>query len=268
MTARFTIANQKGGVGKTITAITLGRRFADLGIRVLLVDADPQGSISTIVKLRPELYLNDFLFNKRRLADCVARPVPGLDILCSNRDTFEAEQRATGTIGRERIFENLFGPLEEDYDLVMIDVGPSLSLLQVCAMVYTRDYLVPISMDTLSVTGASGLFNTADNISEQLKVDCRCIGLLPTIVDHRYQNTDKVTRLIQVMSEHHKVPMLHGIRTDSTVSKANRNRQFIADCDPKSKCYEDYRVVTDQILQYYGLFASTGQEHAEAPQVA
>ena len=267
MTARFTIANQKGGVGKTITAITLARRFADLGVRVLLVDADPQGSISTIVKLRPDLYLNDFLFNKRRLADCVAKPVPNLDILASNRDTFEAEQRATGTIGRERIFENLFGPLEEDYDLVMIDVGPSLSLLQVCAMVYTRDYLVPISMDTLSVTGASGLFNTADNIAEQLKVDCRCIGLLPTIVDHRYQNTDKVTKLIQVMSEHHDVPMLHAIRTDSTVSKANRNRQFIVDTDPKCKCYEDYKTVANEISKYYGLI-TTGQENAEAPQVA
>ncbi len=161
---RLTIGNQRGGVGKTTTAVTLARLWAERGLRTLLVDADPQGSIGSILKIKPELYLNDFLWNKRRLADCVVQPIPKLDVLCSNRDTLEAEQRAIATIGRERIFENIFQPIEDQYDAVLIDVGPSLSLMQICAMVYTTDYLIPISMDALSVTGATAFFNTAEQL--------------------------------------------------------------------------------------------------------
>lgn len=262
---RLTIGNQRGGVGKTTTAITLARIWADRKIRTLLVDADPQGSIGTILKIKPELFLNDFLWNKRRLADCVITPVPKLDILCSNRDTLEAEQRAVATIGRERIFENIFRPVEENYDAVIVDVGPSLSLMQICAMVYTTDFLVPISMDALSVTGATGLFNTADQLRVQINKVCRCVGLLPTIVDHRYQNTEMVMKMMKMVGEHYNAPILQGIRTDSVVAKSIRTRQFIADIDPRSKCNEDYGVVSRQLLEFY----QVADNHAsETPQVA
>ena len=207
---RLTIGNQRGGVGKTTTAVTIARLWAERGLRTLLVDADPQGSIGSILRVKPELYLNDFLWNKRRLADCVIQPVENLDVLCSNRDTLEAEQRATGTIGRERIFENIFQPIEDNYDAVLIDIGPSLSLMQICAMVYTTEYVIPISMDALSVTGATAFFNTAQQLEVQIRKSCRCVGLLPTIVDHRYQNTEMVMKMIHLTSEHYKVPVLPG----------------------------------------------------------
>ena len=267
---RLTIGNQRGGVGKTTTAVTLARLWAEKkGIRTLLVDADPQGSIGTILRVKPELFLNDFLWNKRRLADCVVQPIPNLDVLCSNRDTLEAEQRAIGTIGRERIFENIFQPVEDQYGAVIIDIGPSLSLMQVCALVYTTDYLIPISMDALSVTGATAFFNTSQQIEVQLKKQCRCVGILPTIVDNRYQNTEMVSRMIALVSENYKVPVLHAIRTDSVVAKAIRMKQFIADLDPKSRCLEDYRVVSDQLLEIYGIAGNTeGTANGEAAQVA
>lgn len=249
---RLTIGNQRGGVGKTTTAVTLARLWAENGVRTLLVDADPQGSIGSILRVKPELYLNDFLWNKRRLADCVVQPLPNLDVLCSNRDTLEAEQRAIGTIGRERIFELLFQPVEENYGAVVIDIGPSLSLMQICAMVYTTDFLIPISMDALSVTGATAFFNTAEQLQVQIRKQCRCIGLLPTIVDNRYQNTEMVMRMIQLISENYKVPVLPSIRTDAVVARAIRLRQFIAEVDPKAKCLEDYRNVSENILRMYG----------------
>lgn len=262
---RLTIGNQRGGVGKTTTAITLARLWADGGLRTLLVDADPQGSIGSILRVKPELYLNDFLWNKRRLADCVVQPVPNLDILCSNRDTLEAEQRAIGTIGRERIFENLFQTVEENYDAILIDVGPSLSLMQICAMVYTTDYLIPISMDALSVTGATAFCNTAEQLHVQIRKSCRCIGLLPTIVDNRYQNTEVVSRMVDLVSQNYKVPVLSGIRTDAVVARSMRLRQFIADVDPKAKCLDDYREVSEYLLQLYGL---AGSDHAGEQQTA
>jgi chromosome partitioning protein len=263
---RLTIGNQRGGVGKTTTAVTIARLWAERGLRTLLVDADPQGSIGSILRVKPELYLNDFLWNKRRLADCVIQPVENLDVLCSNRDTLEAEQRATGTIGRERIFENIFQPIEDNYDAVLIDIGPSLSLMQICAMVYTTEYVIPISMDALSVTGATAFFNTAQQLEVQIRKSCRCVGLLPTIVDHRYQNTEMVMKMIHLTSEHYKVPVLPVIRTDAVVAKAIRQRQFIADVDPKAKCLEDYRQVSDQLLLAHGIQAgkatNAGEENA------
>jgi len=254
---RLTIGNQRGGVGKTTTAITLARLWAERGLRTLLVDADPQGSIGSVLRIRPELYLNDFLWNKRRLVDCVVQPVPNLDVLCSNRDTLEADQRATGTIGRERIFENIFEPIEDHYDAVLIDVGPSLSLMQICALVYTTDYLVPISMDALSVTGATAFFNTSYQLEVQLKKKCRCVGLLPTIVDHRYQNTEMVTKMIELISQNYSVEVLPSIRTDATVAKSIRLRQFIADVDARAKCLDDYREVSNRLLAIYGINGSS-----------
>jgi chromosome partitioning protein len=263
---RLTIGNQRGGVGKTTTAVTIARLWAERGLRTLLVDADAQGSIGSILRVKPEFYLNDFLWNKRRLSDCVTHPIERLDLLCSNRDTLEAEQRAIGTIGRERIFETLFQPVEDNYDAILIDIGPSLSLMQICAMVYTTDYLIPISMDALSVTGATAFFNTAEQLEIQIKKVCRCIGLLPTIVDHRYQNTEMVMKMIHLISENYKASVLPGIRTDSVVAKAIRQRQFIADVDPKAKCLEDYRVVSDQLLTIYGQspekLTNVGQQEA------
>lgn len=253
---RLTIGNQRGGVGKTTTAITLSRLWAEAGLRTLLVDADPQGSIGSILRMRPDLYLIDFLWNKRRLSDCVIQAFPGLDVLCSNRDTLEAEQRATGTIGRERFFENLFQAVEDHYDAIVIDIGPSLSLMQICSLVYTTDYLVPISMDALSVTGATAFFNTSYQLEVQLKKKCRCVGLLPTIVDHRYQNTEQVMKMIDLISQNYQVEVLPAIRTDSTVSKSIRLRQFIAEVDPKAKCLDDYRDVSRRLLQMYGFQAT------------
>jgi chromosome partitioning protein len=250
---RLTIGNQRGGVGKTTTAVTLSWLFAEAGLRTLLIDADPQGSIGVILRVKPELYLNDFLWGKRALKDCLVSPIPNLDILCSNRDTLEAEQRAIGAIGRERIFENMFRPIEGAYDVVLIDVGPSLSLLQICSIVYTSDFLLPISMDSLSVTGANGFFNTAQELETQIGKSCRCVGLLPTIVDHRYQNTVMVMQLIQMTSEKFNVPVLPAIRTDSSVAKAILQRKFMANVEPKTKALEDYRAVAETLMKSYGL---------------
>ncbi len=246
---KLTIGNQRGGTGKTTTAVTLARVFAEMGKRTLLIDADPQGSVAYMLRLKPELFLNDFMWHKRRLEDCLVSPIENLKVLCSNRDTVEAESRAESQIGRERLFELLFAPYDGNFDVVLVDVSPSISLMQVCAMVYTQRFLIPISMDALSVVGASALLNTADLIRKQSKAACWPVALLPTVVDRRYRLTDEIMAMIARMGEADGIPVLPGIRTDATVSKATRQRCFIADLDPESKALEDYRAVANRLLE-------------------
>ncbi|MBV8070717.1 MAG: AAA family ATPase [Acidobacteriaceae bacterium] len=101
---KIVVINQRGGVGKTTTALTLARIFADEGRRTLLIDSDPQGSIATLLRLTPEHTLFNVLIDRFTLDDCVCRDVsPNLDVLCGNRRTHDAELQSTHMIARERL---------------------------------------------------------------------------------------------------------------------------------------------------------------------
>jgi chromosome partitioning protein len=260
MKIRFTIANQRGGVAKTTTAVTLARCFADMGLKTLLIDADPQGSISTILKLKPEHYLFDFLFQGLILRECVVEPCPNLHILCGGRSTTDAEQRAVTQLGRERLFEDAFSGFDDGYDAVLVDVSPSITLMQACAMVYTGHVLIPVSMDTLSVSGAGSSLVSAQTVSKACRCRVNVLGLLPTIVNKRFAITEVVMGMIQELASKHEVPIFDPIRTDQAVLKAMRAKEFLQDNAPDSKALADYRVVAERIVSLF----SEGQEIRDA----
>jgi chromosome partitioning protein len=245
---KLVIGNQKGGVGKTTTAVNLARCFADSGLRTLLVDTDPQGSIAVVLKLRPENYLADFVISQLRLQDCVTTVVENLDILCGNRETTAMEQRIFAMYGREHVFENVFRPYENDYQAIILDVSPSISLIQACSLVFCRHVLIPISIDTLSVSGAGATIFSAKTIGESVRCPIRTLGLLPTIVNRRYALTDVVMRMITQLSDTFQLPILTSVRTDQSIGKAARAHRMLADYDPKSKALEDYHLAASQVL--------------------
>jgi len=247
---RLVISNQRGGVAKTTTAVTLGRCFAEKGLRTLIIDTDSQGSISTILGLKPQYCLYDFLIRQIALRECVVAAGENIEILCSDRKTTEAEDIITCQTLREITFEKLFGEYEQGYDAVLVDVAPSITLFQTCAMVYCRQVLIPVAMETLSVQGASASIQAAEALNAFFKRNpaIRTIGILPVMVDRRMQMTDAVMKALEDMSAKKEVPLLSMIRTDQTVVKAARSRQFLADYDPKSKALEDYRRAADELL--------------------
>jgi len=249
---KLMVGNQRGGVGKTTTAVTLARCFADRGLKTLLVDADPQGSVGQVLKLRPEHFLNDFIFGQLHLRDCVVRVHENLDVLCGGRSTTEAEQRAVGHFGRERLFEDTFSNYDSVYDAVIVDVSPSITLMQACAMVYTGHIVVPVSMDTLSVSGAHSTLVTAQTLAKSTRAQIKPLALLPTIVNKRFGITEVVMGLINQVAENYDIPVLEPIRTDQAVTKAMRKKAFLHDEDPQSKALADYQVATDRILELFG----------------
>jgi chromosome partitioning protein len=247
---RLVISNQRGGVGKTTTAITLARCFADRGRKVLLIDTDSQGSISAVLGLKPKYVLYDFLVPKLSFKECVTPAHERIDVICSSRHTVEAEAALHGQTFREFVFEHLLEEPTRHYDVVLIDVAPSITLLQTCAMVYAQRVLIPVDMDVLSVQGATASINAADMANRMLGrgLNIHTIGIVPIKVDRRLAMTDTVINTLEDISEKRGVPLLPAIRTDQTVFKASRTRQFLADYDPKCRALEDYNLVADKLL--------------------
>jgi chromosome partitioning protein len=247
---RLTVSNQRGGVGKTTAAVTLARCFADRGLKVLLLDTDSQGSIAAILGLRPQFVLYDLLIQKLAFRECIVSPHQNIDVICSNRYTLEAESAVTATTFREFTFEHLFAEHEKSYDIVLIDVAPSITLFQTCAMVYSQQMLIPVDMDVLSVQGATASIQAGETLNKMLShgLNVRAVGLLPIKVDHRLAMTDAVLNTLEDISEKKNVPLLPSIRTDQAIFKAYKARRFLADFDPKSKALEDFNLVADQLL--------------------
>src|SRR5258708_17897723 len=133
---RLMVGNQRGGVGKTTTALTLARCLADRNLRTLLIDADPQGSIASVLKLRPEYYLADFLLKQLHLRECVLNVRQNLDVLCGGRTTTDAEQQVTSVVARERLFADAFSSFAQAHRAELIHVASSISLMHACARLY------------------------------------------------------------------------------------------------------------------------------------
>jgi chromosome partitioning protein len=244
---KLVVMNQRGGVGKTTTAMTLSRLFADDGKKTLLVDADPQGSINTILRLKPEHHLFDFVIKRYSLDDCTVSAVENLDVLLGNRETADAEKQMMMEMARERVLETVFEPYENNYDSILIDVGPSVSLMQTCAMVYTRQVLIPVNMDYVSLSGVGACLQFCETLSRAVRTPVRPIAIIPTMVDRRIGLTKLVRNLLEELSQRFEVPILHEIRTDTSIGKATRERKFLADLDPRSKAMEDYCQVYEEL---------------------
>lgn len=247
---RLVIANQKGGVGKTTTALNLARCFNDVGLKVLLIDTDPQGSIGASLNLKPPHYLYHLIINNFRFRDCVVEVRPGIDVICSNRETTDAEAILIPRTGRELILQAILSPVEKDYDVVMIDCPPAISLLQSCALMYTKQLLIPLTMDPLSLQGAFAALQTTATLNSLFNADISPIAVLPTLVDRRLQMTEIIMKSLQVMAEDHSIPLLPAIRTDSNVTKATRSKKFLLDYDSNCKAAEDYRAASTQLLEH------------------
>ncbi len=247
---RLVIANQKGGVAKTTTCLSLARCFADRGLKVLLIDTDSQGSIGATLGVKAENFLYNFIISNYRFKDCVVPVHENVDVICSNRETIDAEGILLPRTGRELTLQVVLAPVENTYDVVLIDVAPSITLLQSCALMYAQQVLIPLTMDPLSLQGAYAAIQTTKTLNMLFRVNIRPVAVLPVMVDRRLQMTEVIMESLQGIAAEYALPVLPAVRTDSTITKATRARKFLADYDPKCKAADDYRIAADQLLEH------------------
>ncbi len=262
---KLVISNQRGGVAKTTTTLTLARFLADLGMKVLVIDTDPQGSIVPLLGLKPSALLFNFLIQNYRFEECLTRAHPNIDVICSARNTTEAEHHILTQVYREFVFEKVFTPHEHLYDAILVDVAPSISLLQTCAMIFCRRVLIPVAMETLSLQGCSASINAASVLNTQFRdgtVNVQTVGILPVMVNPRLQMTELVMQALNQLSDTHKVPILPSIRQDVEVVKAAKMRKFLADHAPSSRALADYIDAGRRLLEY--LEPGKEYEHQQA----
>lgn len=246
---RLVISNQRGGVSKTTTTHSFGRFFADQGLKVLLVDTDPQGSLGMVLGVNPQKRLKDFLVDGSAFEECIVSVHPRIDIMCSNRETQKAELTLSSMTAGEFAFMRLFGMVEKPYDVVLIDVAPSINLIQTCAMIYAKQLVIPVSMDMLSLQGAGACLETTRMLNEWMGISIECVAILPTMVDRRFTMTNFILNALEDLCNKTSIPLLPPIRTDGTVAKAMRNREFLVDFDAKSKVLEDYEIAGRQLME-------------------
>jgi chromosome partitioning protein len=191
------VCNQKGGVGKTTTTISLGAALAEQGRRVLLVDFDPQGALSVGLGFQPH-ELDATVYNLLMERGVAARDVlfktnvDGMDLLPSNIDLSGAEVQLVHEVGREFVLGRALEPIVPDYDVIMIDCQPSLGLLTVNALACADGVIVPLECEYFALRGVALLMETIDKVSSRLSPKLGLDGLLATMYDSRTLHSREV----------------------------------------------------------------------------
>ncbi|OFX15238.1 MAG: hypothetical protein A2Z18_04725 [Armatimonadetes bacterium RBG_16_58_9] len=252
MSAVLAVVNQKGGVGKTATAVNLAACLAAAGEKVLLVDTDPQGNASSgvgLVKSEIDRCIYDVLINDEPVEDVIVRTqTPNLDLVPARLDLAGADIELMSMMSRETKLKQALARVQDNYSFVVIDCPPSLGLLTINVLTAAQYVILPIQCEYYALEGISQLLRTIDLVRQHLNVNLEIGKVLLTMFDYRtnlsQQVVDEVRRFFGDKVSGVLVP--RNVR----LSEAPSHGKPIIAYDPKSKGAEAYTKFSAEVMSF------------------
>lgn len=250
----ISIAIQKGGSGKTTTAVNLGAALCQAGKKVLLVDADAQANLSQALGVEEEPVFNLYTELKKEimgegghLARTIVRTRQGMDVVPASIDLAMVEMEMAGSMSREHILAELLKPIAGNYDYVFLDCPHSISLLTINALVASDLVLIPLPGEFLPLKGVYGFMRQFEIIRKKLNPRLELLGLLMTKYDERKQMNVGVKKQLEQKFGNKVFKTV--IRTNIQLSKAQEAGKDIFSFDKSANGARDYRELAEEIMK-------------------